>query len=207
MDLARRQDELVSAAVEPGADLPDPLLTIRPAGLLLPDAMRSGALSFSAGFSGTGSKGPVELDGRAVTNDQLVNSACGATPCKLGEIRFGPQRAPVRAQLRDLPATHADRGASLCREKLDTGRRLPRFFARRSRRSGTERKRPPLHFQLGRHAILPLNLLPCSPAHVRLGAGLSAPTGQAGRKLNGKTDYVGYSLQTGSGSWDAIAAP
>src|SRR5205807_499204 len=51
-----------------------------------------------------------------------------------------------------------------------------------------------------------LDLAPQSVAHVRAAAGLSVPTGQAGRRLNRKTDYVGYSLQTGSGTWDGIAA-
>ena len=126
--------------------------------------MRSGALSFSADFSGTGSKGPVELDGRAVTNDQLVNSACGATPCKLGEIHSGRNELRFELSYAIVPATDVHGGADLRGKQPDAGRRLPRFLrrtaaaARRAERLGTAQQ-----LELGRHA---------SPCFLRAGARL-----------------------------------
>ncbi len=170
--------------------------------------MRSGALSFSAGFSGTGSKGPVELDGRAVTNDQLVNSACGATPCKLGEIHSGRNELRFELSYAISPRLTFTAAPTYVENSLTLVDVFPDSFAG---------PLPPLGGPSGsgRHSssswgdtqvLASYELVPGSSAHVRLGAGLSVPTGEAGRKLNAKADYASYGLQTGSGSWDAIGA-
>ena len=207
MDLARRQDELISAAGEDFA-MPADLLTIRPAGLLLPDVMRVGAFALTATFSGTVFKGPVELDGRAVSNNDLIASACGATPCTLGpihggrnDIQFGLSTAISSRLTFTVAPQYVENSLTL----VDV---FPDFIAG---------PMPPLGGPSGsgRHSssgwgdtrlLASYELTSGSPAHVRIGAGLSVPTGEAGRKLNGKNDYAGYTLQTGSGTWDATGA-
>jgi hypothetical protein len=206
MDLARRQDEIVSNGVETGAELPDQLLTIRPAGLLLPDAMRTGALALSAAFSGTGGKGPVEFKGRAVTNNDLIAKACGATPCKLSELESGHNELRFELSYAMLPRLTFTVAPTYVENSLTLVDVFPDSLAG---------PLPPLGGPSGsgRHAssgwgdtqlLGSYTLIPAAQAQVRLGGGISVPTGQAGRKLSGKTDYASYGLQTGSGTWDAI---
>lgn len=208
MDLARRQDEMINAAAEQGSDLPDELLTLRPVGLLLPDVMRLGALALTADLSGTSSKGPIELDGHRVSINDLIDHACGEVPCTLGPIHAGHNEIRFGLSYAMLPRVTFTVAPKYVENSLTLVDVFPDFIAG---------PMPPLGGPSGsgRHSssgwgdtqlLGSFELTSGSSAHVRLGAGISAPTGQAGRKLNGKSDYASYGLQSGSGTWDAIAA-
>ena len=207
MDLARRQDELISAAAEPGADLPDELLTIRPAGLLLPDVMRSGSFALSTAFSGTSDKGPVELGGHPVANNDLIDHGCGAIACTLGPIHAGRNDIELVLSYAMLPQLTFTLAPDYVENTLTLVDVFPDSLA----------PMPPLGGPSGsgRHSssgwgdtrlLASFDLTPHSPVDARIGAGVSVPTGEAGRKLNGETDFASYSLQTGSGTWNAIGA-
>ena len=206
VDLARRQDQL--AAPSDGVVRPDAILGIRPAGLLMPEILRPGALAVSVDFVGKSWKRPVELDGRAAVNDELIANACGASACTLAPTNAGSNvvKFDLSYALRPwitltVSPTYVERSVTLVDVFPDSLGALPPLGGP----SGS-----------GRHStsswgdttlLASFDLTPkLLDGHARVGAGVSVPTGEAGRRLNGKTDFVGYSLQTGSGTWDAIAA-
>jgi hypothetical protein len=207
MDLAGRQDELISTTAEPGSDLPDEFLTIRPAGLLLPDVMLPDSLALSAAFSSTSDKGPVELDGDAVANNDLLENGCGAVACTLGPIHAGRNDVQFALSYAMSPRMTFSLAPRYVETSLILVDVFPDFLA----------PMPPLGGPSGsgRHSgsgwgdtqlLASFDLTPRSPVSARIGAGVSVPTGEAGRKLNGKADFASYSLQTGSGTWDVIGA-
>jgi hypothetical protein len=205
MDLERREAELSSRQAGGSPPSTAALLTMRPPGLMLPDITTAGTLALDAQFSGTSFKGPLEFNGHALTPADVTLKSCGAVLCRL---------APISGGRNDL---EFDLSYALTPRLAFTV--SPRYVER----SLTLVDAEPVYFigpiggpsGAGRHStsgwgdtsLLASYELTSSPhAHVRLGAGLSAPTGDAGLKLNGKTDFVSYSLETGSGTWDALGA-
>jgi hypothetical protein len=207
VDLGRRQDELRSANGDIAAEHAAELFGVTPAGLLLPDLMRAGTIALSTSFTGTSFGGPVEFKGRRrVSDDELITGACGGdTFCRLKPISAG--RNDVEFDLsyaftRQLTLTLAPRYVENSLTLADV---FPNFFIGPiGGPSGSGR-----HSTSGwgdTRLLASYDLTPTLPVHVRLGAGVSIPTGDAGLKLNGKSDFDSYSLQTGSGTWEAISA-
>ena len=207
MDLARHQDELASASGGISGSRPDDLLTIRPAGLLMPDVLRPGAWALSAAFKSQGWKGPLELHNRPVSNNELIAQACGAVDCRLAPIRAGQNVAEFDLSYAVLPRLTLSVKPKYVENSLTLVDVFPDFAGALPPLGGPSGSGRHSSSSWGDTAVLAsLDVASNSMAHVRAAAGLSVPTGQAGRTLNGKTDYVGYSLQTGSGTWDGIAA-
>jgi len=206
VDLARRQDELSAPAG--GSDRPDEIIGIRPGGLLMPEISRTGALVLSADFLGQSWKGPVEFNGRPVSDDELIANGCGASACTLAPVNAGSNVVKFdlsyalspQLTLTVLPK-YVERSMTLVDVFPDSLGALPPLGGP----SGSGRHSTSSWGDTSVLASFDL-LRGVTDAHARIGAGLSIPTGEAGRRLNSKTDFVGYNLQTGSGTWDGLAA-
>lgn len=207
VDLARRQDELTPVGAEGSSRHPADIVGVTPAGLLMPDVLRSGGFALSAALLSESWKKPVEFDGRSVGNDELIANACGAAACTLAPINGGSNAVKFdfsHAVLPRLTLTvspkYVERSMTLVEVFPDSLGALPPLGGP----SGS-----------GRHSssswgdtsvLASFDLMPgLTTGHARVAAGLSVPTGQAGRRVNGKTDFVGYGLQSGSGTWDVLA--
>jgi hypothetical protein len=211
LDLARRADELSSRTGIAADDRADELLTVRPAGLLMPDVLAPGGWSVSAAYSGTGWKGPVQLHGQDVGNNDLVLNACGVAQCTLGPINAAHHQVEFQFAYALLPALTLSITPTYIENSLALVDVFPDYFA-------SPQPLPPFGggpTGSGGHSssswgdtrlLASYDFTPRQPFHLRIAGGLSVPTGEAGRTLNSKTDYASYSLQTGSGTWDAIGA-
>jgi len=210
MDLAKRQDALFSTSgAEEESAIGPQFLTVRPAATLLPDIQaRAGAISFSAAYSGTSAEG-LRFHGHRIAPDDLIANACGPKPCTLTPLSSNAHEVDFTIAYALTPRltliaepSYVDRTMTLVRADSLTGAALVGPIAGGPDGSGRHSTS-----EWGDTRLLSaVNLVSNDAASVELGAGVSVPTGQAGRTLNSKTDFVGYGLQTGSGTWDAIAA-
>ncbi|MEO8176713.1 MAG: hypothetical protein ABI626_08645 [Sphingomicrobium sp.] len=170
---------------------------------------RAGEWSFGARYSATSAKGPLRLHGdRADVADVIANS-CGAFDCTLVPDASSTHQLALTLAYALTPRLtliaqphYIDRTISLLRADSLLG-----FAPVGPMLGGPDGS--------GRHSsagwgdtdlLGAVSLVASATANVQFAAGVSAPTGRAGRKLAGKSDFVGYSLQTGSGTWDPIAA-
>jgi len=207
VDLARREDELASGSGESAAARPDPIIGVRPAGLPMPEILSPGALVLSTTFLGESWKDPVELDGRSVGNDELIANACGTAACTLAPTDAGRNAVKFDVSYALRPWVTFTVSSKYVERSMTLVDVFPDFIGALPPLGGPSGSGRHSTSSWGDTSVLAsFDPMPgLSDGHARVAVGVSVPTGQAGRRLNGKTDFVGFSLQTGSGTWDALA--
>jgi hypothetical protein len=153
------------------------------------------------------SGGPVRLQGWPVSTDALISGACGDVDCTLAPTHTDHNVLQFALDYLLSPRLTVTLKPEYVADSLTLVDVFASNFAplpTLGRPSGSGRHSTSGWGDtslLATYALLP----PSAPVAIRVAGGVSAPTGASGRKLNGKTDYVSYALQSGSGTWDAIA--